>query len=86
VAESTSGGAARRRVKFSNPEVDAALAERVRDTVRGMQHEVNPHYTLRQFLEEAMRGHCQVLEHHYHQGQPWPHVDAPLERGRPGAA
>lgn len=72
------------RVRFSNPKIDGSLAGRVRDVVRGMREDVDPTYTLRQFVEEAFRQHCGLLEDRYHEGKPWPHADLPLDRGRPG--
>jgi hypothetical protein len=74
------------RRKFSNPELDEDLADRVRDVVRGMRENVNPAYTLRQFVEEAYTAHCRTLEERYHHAKPWPHVAAPLDPGRPGTA
>ncbi len=72
------------RIKFSNPQIDAELAGRVRDVVRGMHDEQSPGYTLRQFVEEAFLAHCEAMEKVYHGGERWPHNDAPLEAGRPG--
>lgn len=72
------------RVRFSNPQIEAELADRVRDVVRGMGEEHIPGYTLRQFVEEAFSKHCAQLEQLYNGGKPWPHVDRPLDAGRPG--
>jgi hypothetical protein len=49
-----------------------------------MHDEQNPGYTLRQFVEEAFLAHCEAMESRYHGGERWPHVDAPLDVGRPG--
>ncbi len=73
-----------KRRKFSNPVIDGSIADRVRNTVRGMRSTVNPTYTLRQFVEEAFRRWCDALEKQYNAGRPWPHVDEPLGPGRPG--
>jgi hypothetical protein len=69
--------------KFSNPMIDARIADRVRNTVRGMRTRINPTYTQRQFVEEAFREWCRRLEEQYNGGRPWPHVDEPLDPGRP---
>ncbi|GAB1646757.1 hypothetical protein [Krasilnikovia sp. MM14-A1259] len=71
------------RVKFSNPMLRKDIALRVRSTVRGMQADANPSFTLRQFVEEAFAAYCQLLEDRYHDGKPWPEVEDPLTAGRP---
>lgn len=61
--------------------VDRAADQRARATVEGMQ-EIDPTYSLRRYLEDAIATHSTALEAQHHGGRQW-RYSGRLRRGRP---
>jgi hypothetical protein len=70
------------RKRFST-QIDPAVQDRARATVRGMRQATGRTYSLAQLTEDALQRHCTELEDAYHAGKPWPQDGAPrLPPGR----
>lgn len=80
--DAEAGAAPSGRKRFST-QVDPAVQDRARATVRGMRQATGRTYSLAQLTEDALQRHCAELEDAYHDGKPWPQDgDRRLPAGR----
>ncbi|GGM82797.1 hypothetical protein GCM10012275_61610 [Longimycelium tulufanense] len=63
--------------------IDTASFQWAVNTVNGIKKDVDPRYSMRRFLEDAISKHALELEAEHHGGKPWPE-SGPLRRGVPG--
>lgn len=64
--------------------IDRPVYARAVATVGGMQEDVDPRYSMRRFLEDALISWAESLEQAHHGGAPWPESGG-MRRGGTGA-
>ncbi|TCO64935.1 hypothetical protein [Actinocrispum wychmicini] len=62
------------RVLFQT-HISAEARDLARNAVAGMQQQVSSGYSLRTFVEDALRAHAGRLAQEHNSGQPWARVD-----------
>lgn len=62
--------------------VDEDVRRLANGTVNGMKDEVDPNFTMRRFVESAVRMYSLILAYQHRGGEGWPEADSLDRRGR----
>jgi hypothetical protein len=62
--------------------VDEHVRRLANGTVNGMKDEVDPDFTMRKFVERAVRAYALILAYQHRGGESWPEADSLDRRGR----